>query len=133
MFPQLLGIFYTPSNTSNNVPCTDYSIGCDTALNVIVESCDTLKQSGVATRKRIFIMEVMGGRCGYLGLLGSIAGGAQIAYLPEQRLDLKRIFDDKEKLKARFANNRSTSLIILNEKVSKTYNIGIFQFTPNIR
>jgi hypothetical protein len=41
----------------NNCPGTDISIGCDTALNVIVSTADAIKSSGLSSRRRIFIME----------------------------------------------------------------------------
>eukprot|EP01130_Rhizamoeba_saxonica_P013749 TRINITY_DN5906_c0_g1_i4.p1 TRINITY_DN5906_c0_g1~~TRINITY_DN5906_c0_g1_i4.p1 ORF type:complete len:623 (-),score=144.58 TRINITY_DN5906_c0_g1_i4:610-2478(-) len=69
-----------PSTISNNCPGTEYSVGCDTALNVIVNSCDSIKQSGMSSGCRIFLIQIMGGRCGYLTLLGSIAGGMYRIY-----------------------------------------------------
>lgn len=55
-----------PATVSNNVPGTEYSIGCDTAVNTIVDLCDRIKQSASATRNRVFVVEVQGGNCGYL-------------------------------------------------------------------
>jgi 6-phosphofructokinase 1 len=71
MFPEFnIPIVCIPATISNNLPGTDFSIGCDTALNSIVEAADKLKLSAVASRARVFIMEVMGGSCGYLALHG---------------------------------------------------------------
>ncbi|KAJ3227672.1 6-phosphofructokinase, alpha subunit [Clydaea vesicula] len=53
-----------PATVSNNVPGTDYSIGSDTALNAIVDSCDRIKLSANASRNRVFVVEVQGGNCG---------------------------------------------------------------------
>ncbi len=55
-----------PATISNNVPGTDFSIGCDTALNEIVSICDTIKQSAMGSKRRVFLIETMGGYCGYL-------------------------------------------------------------------
>lgn len=55
-----------PATVSNNVPGTEYSVGSDTALNVIVESCDRIKLSANASRNRVFVVEVQGGNCGYV-------------------------------------------------------------------
>jgi len=106
---------------------TDYSIGCDTALNKIVESADIIKQSAVSSNRRLFIMEVMGGKCGYLALMGAIAGGANIAYLPEEPLTLDKIQSDINYLKGRFNDNRPTCLILNNEKVSDTYTTDVLE------
>ena len=51
-----------PATISNNVPGTDFSIGSDTALNVITEICDRIRQSAQGTKRRVFIVETMGGR-----------------------------------------------------------------------
>jgi 6-phosphofructokinase len=55
---------HLPATVSNNVPGTEYSVGSDTALNVIVEACDRIKLSANASRKRVFVVEVQGGNCG---------------------------------------------------------------------
>lgn len=52
------------ASISNNLPCTDYSIGSDTSLNSVVECCDKIKQSAVSSSK-VFFVEVMG-TTGYL-------------------------------------------------------------------
>jgi 6-phosphofructokinase len=55
---------HLPATISNNVPGTDFSVGSDTALNVIVEACDSIKLSANASRSRVFVVEVQGGECG---------------------------------------------------------------------
>ena len=51
-------IVLIPSTISNNVPGTEYTLGSDTALNVIQQCIDYLKQSASASKKRVFIVEV---------------------------------------------------------------------------
>src|SRR4051794_16227059 len=63
----------------------------------------------------------MGGYCGYLTLMSAIAGGAQMAYLPEHPLRLGDIVRDIDRLKERFTHCRSTSLILNSECSSQTY------------
>ena len=60
-----------PATISNNVPGTEFSLGADTALNEITEICDRIRQSAQGTKRRVFIIETMGGYCGYLA---SMAG-----------------------------------------------------------
>lgn len=62
-----------PATISNNVPGTDYSLGSDTALNAITEACDRIKQSATASRKRVFMVEVHGAKCGYLSIMSAIS------------------------------------------------------------
>lgn len=110
-----------PATISNNCPGTHHSIGSDTAVNTIVEASDRIKLSAMSSRRRVFVVETMGGHCGYLTLISAIAGGAQIAYLPEHGVKLQDIVSDIERLKSRFRYCRSTSLILNNEKASKVY------------
>lgn len=62
-------IVVIPSTISNNVPGTEFSLGCDTSLNEITEICDRIRQSAQGTKRRVFIIETMGGYCGYLATL----------------------------------------------------------------
>jgi hypothetical protein len=55
-----------PATISNNLPGTSLSLGCDTAANEICHMIDKIKQSATGTKRRVFIIETMGGYCGYL-------------------------------------------------------------------
>jgi 6-phosphofructokinase len=67
VFPALcIPMCHIPATISNNVPCTDFSVGSDTALNVIVSACDSIRLSASASRKRVFVVETHGGNCGYI-------------------------------------------------------------------
>jgi 6-phosphofructokinase 1 len=59
----------------NDMVGTDMTIGADSALHRIVEALDSLA-STAASHQRSFVVEVMGRNCGYLALMGAIAGGA---------------------------------------------------------
>jgi 6-phosphofructokinase 1 len=111
-----------PAVISNNCPGTWQSIGADTALNTIVKASDVVKQSAVASRCRVFIMEVMGGRCGYLATVASIGAGAHIVYTPESGIGLRQVVEDIESLKERFRKVKTTSLIYNVERTNETYN-----------
>ena len=93
-----LPVYLIPATISNNVPGTDFSIGCDTALNAIVGCTDAIKQSAASTRKRVFIVDVMGGYCGYLATLGAIASGADSVYIPEQPVNIDQLQYDASRL-----------------------------------
>ena len=127
-FPALrIPIITIPATISNNVPGTDVSIGCDTALNTIVEASDRLKLSAVASRCRVFVMEVHGGKCGYLATAATIGGGGHIAYTPENGLSLRRLCDDIDSLKARFKSCKTMALIINTEHSNKTYTTDLIE------
>uniref|UniRef100_A0A3B1JSA3 Phosphofructokinase domain-containing protein n=1 Tax=Astyanax mexicanus TaxID=7994 RepID=A0A3B1JSA3_ASTMX len=77
-------IVVIPATVSNNVPGSDFSVGADTALNTITSTCDRIKQSAAGTKRRVFIIETMGGYCGYLATMAGLAAGADAAYIYEE-------------------------------------------------
>lgn len=71
-YPELrIPICVIPATISNNVPGTDFSLGADTAVNEITEICDRIRQSAQGTKRRVFVVETMGGYCGYLATMVS--------------------------------------------------------------
>uniref|UniRef100_I3KCF1 ATP-dependent 6-phosphofructokinase n=1 Tax=Oreochromis niloticus TaxID=8128 RepID=I3KCF1_ORENI len=78
-----------PATVSNNIPGSDLSIGSDTALNAITDTCDRIKQSASGTKRRVFIIETMGGYCGYLATVGGLAAGADTVYIYEEPFDIR--------------------------------------------
>ncbi len=73
-----------PATISNNVPGTDFTLGCDTSLNEIVNIVGKIKQSAMGSKRRVFVIETMGGYCGYLATMAGLASGADQAYIFEQ-------------------------------------------------
>lgn len=116
-----------PITISNNIPGTDISVGVDTALNAIVEAVDTLKISAASSRARLFLVEVMGSRCGFLATFGALAGGADNAYCRENHMAIDDIEEDIEYLRKKFAAGFKKGLIIRNENCSQMYDMGFMQ------
>jgi 6-phosphofructokinase 1 len=115
-------ILQVAATISNNVPGTEFSLGCDTALNMIVGACDILKQSATASRKRLFVIESMGGYCGYLATAGALAGGADSAYIFERPFKLEDLQNDVRHLVRKFSDgNVQRALVIRNESCSLNY------------
>ncbi|KAL3284971.1 hypothetical protein HHI36_019100 [Cryptolaemus montrouzieri] len=110
-----------PSTISNNVPGTELSIGCDTALNEITEICDRIRLSAQGTKRRAFIVEVMGGHCGYLATLAGLAGGADATYIYEESFNVKDIQQDCYQLAVKMAEGVQRGLVLRNEKASSNY------------
>ncbi|KAI1642817.1 6-phosphofructokinase [Daldinia loculata] len=114
-----------PATISNNVPGTEYSLGSDTCLNELVAYCDKIKQSASATRRRVFVIETQGGRCGYVAILGGLGVGASAVYVPEEGISLDMLNADVKHLKEVFTRDKGQSragrLILVNEKASKVY------------
>lgn len=110
-----------PATISNNVPGTDFSIGADTALNEITEICDRIRQSAQGTKRRVFVIETMGGYCGYLATLAGVAGGADAAYIFEEPFGIKDLMEDVFHMQAKMAEGVQRGLILRNESANVNY------------
>jgi 6-phosphofructokinase 1 len=109
-----------PASIDNNLPGSQLSIGADTALNSIISNVDKIKESAVASR-RCFVVEVMGGDCGYLALIAGLATGAERVYLPEEGVSLADLQTDTAQLVEGFAHGKRLGLMIRNEKADPLY------------
>ncbi|KAJ2659850.1 6-phosphofructokinase, alpha subunit [Coemansia sp. RSA 1200] len=113
-----------PATVSNNVPGTEFSLGSDTAANVIVQASDMIKQSASSNRRRVFVIEVQGGNCGFLAVMAGISGGSTTVYTPEEGVDLTRLQRDIAHLRSRYIKELGRSegrVTLCNENASKTY------------
>ncbi|XP_001600070.1 ATP-dependent 6-phosphofructokinase isoform X5 [Nasonia vitripennis] len=116
-----------PATISNNVPGTEFSLGCDTALNEITEICDRIRQSAQGTKRRVFIIETMGGFCGYLATLAGLAGGADAAYIFEEKFNIKDLNQDIIAMAAKMSEGVQRGLILRNESANSNYNTEFMQ------
>uniref|UniRef100_A0A671MHV7 6-phosphofructokinase type B n=2 Tax=Sinocyclocheilus anshuiensis TaxID=1608454 RepID=A0A671MHV7_9TELE len=110
-----------PATISNNVPGTDFSLGADTAVNAAMESCDKIKQSASGTKRRVFIVETMGGYCGYLATTTGIAVGADAVYIFEEPFNIHELETNVEHLTEKMKNDIQRGLVLRNEKCHKHY------------
>ncbi|OGO45586.1 MAG: hypothetical protein A2Z05_03380 [Chloroflexi bacterium RBG_16_60_22] len=79
-----------PKTIDKDLPGTDYTLGYETALNVIVEEVDRLRTTA-GSHKRIFVVETMGRTAGWLALEGGEACGAYIILIPECDFSVDRV------------------------------------------
>ncbi|XP_067234748.1 ATP-dependent 6-phosphofructokinase, platelet type isoform X2 [Chanodichthys erythropterus] len=110
-----------PATVSNNVPGSDLSIGADTALNAITDTCDRIKQSASGTKHRVFIIETMGGYCGYLASVGGLAAGADAAYIYEEPFDIRDLQSNVEHLTEKMKTSIQRGLVLRNENSNENY------------
>ncbi len=113
-------IICVPATIGNNLPATDFTIGADTALNNIVNAVDKIKYTASAAR-RVYIVEVMGRRCGYLALTAGIATGAEMELLPEDGISLHDLQRDTEMLRRGFDSGKKLGIVIIAEESSPYY------------
>jgi 6-phosphofructokinase 1 len=109
-----------PATIDNNIPGSELSVGADSALNLIVDVIDRLREAGTASR-RCFVVETMGNFCGYLALLGGLSGGAVRVYLHEEGVTVKELADDVERMVESFRAGQRLFLAVLNERASPMY------------
>ncbi|XP_033994993.1 phosphofructokinase, muscle b isoform X2 [Trematomus bernacchii] len=114
-------IVVVPATVSNNVPGSDFSIGADTALNTITMTCDRIKQSAAGTKRRVFIVETMGGHCGYLATMAGLASGADFAYIYEEKFNIHDLELNVEHLVEKMKTTVKRGLILRNEKSNANY------------
>jgi len=79
-----------PGTIDNDISCTDYTIGFDTALNTILDAVNKIRDTTVS-HERIAIVEVMGRNSGYIALYAGLSGGAEAILVPEQPVDMEAI------------------------------------------
>lgn len=79
-----------PATIDNDIPGTDYCLGVDTALNMIRQNVDSIRDTAHSFN-RAFVVEVMGRDCGYLAMASAVTSGAEVCIVPELEYDLNKI------------------------------------------
>ena len=85
-----LNVIGVPKTIDNDVACTDITFGYNTAVTVATEALDRLHTTA-ETHNRIMVLEVMGREAGWIALESAIAGGADIALIPEIPYDINNV------------------------------------------
>ena len=102
-----------PGTIDNDIACTDYTIGFDTAMNTAVEMIDRLRDTA-QSHERCSICEVMGRNAGYLALHTGIAAGATAILVPEVEFKVEDII---EKIKRSETTGKEHFIIVVAEGV----------------
>ncbi len=84
---KLVGI---PKTIDKDLSGTDYTLGFETAVNVITEEIDRLRTTA-GSHRRIFVVETMGRNAGWLALEGGESSGAYIILIPEYDFEIDKI------------------------------------------
>jgi 6-phosphofructokinase 1 len=99
------------STIANDVYGSEPSIGVDSALNVALKAIDRLKMTA-ASHQRVFLVEVMGGGCGYLALMAGLAGGAEAVVIPEVECDPETL---ARELRSAYERGKSHAIVVIAE------------------
>ena len=110
-----------PGTIDNDIACSDYTIGFDTALNTAMEMIDKLRDT-TQSHERCSVVEVMGRHAGYIAVNTGIATGALCVLVPEQPWDIDK--DVIARIKETQAEGKKNFLIIVAEGAGKALKIA---------
>jgi 6-phosphofructokinase 1 len=103
------------STIDNDLYGTDFTIGCDTAINVTVQAIDHLRTTG-SSHSSAFLVETMGRNCGYLAMMAGLAGGAEVISTPESEVSAYEI---AERLHAAYERGKTHAIVVIAEGVKQ--------------
>ena len=110
-----------PGTIDNDIACSDYSIGFDTAVNTAVEMVDKIRDT-CQSHDRCSVVEVMGRHCGTLTLYTGIAAGATSIIVPEVPYDIDR--DIIEHISSTQLSGKKHFIIVVAEGVGGTFEMA---------
>jgi len=111
-----------PGTIDNDIACTHYSIGFDTACNTAIDCIDKLSDT-MQSHERCSVVEVMGRRAGHLALYVAIAVGATAVLVPEKPVDFEK--DVVEKIRTARIQGRHHFIIIVAEGACRATDVGL--------
>ena len=118
---QRLEVVGVPATIDNDIGCSHYTIGFDTACNTAVECIDKLRDT-MQSHERCSVVEVMGRHAGYLALYVGISVGATAVLIPERELDFER--DIVEKIRRARLSGTTHYMIVVAEGVASAMDIA---------
>lgn len=116
-----LNVICIPATIDNDISCTNYSIGFDTAANTAIECIDKLRDT-MQSHERCSIVEVMGRNAGYLAMYVGLAVGATAILVPEKPFDFET--DLIEKIRKARLNGFTHYMIVVAEGAGSAADIA---------
>lgn len=110
-----------PGTIDNDIVCTDYTIGFDTAANTAVECIDRLRDT-MQSHERCAVVEVMGRHAGYLALYVGMSVGATAVLVPEDHYDFHT--DVAEKIRRARLGGKTNFMIVVAEGAASAVDVG---------
>lgn len=107
-----INVICIPATIDNDICCTNYCIGFDTAANTAIECIDKLRDT-MQSHERCSVVEVMGRNAGYLAMYVGLAVGATAVLVPEDPIDFDR--DVIEKIRQARLNGFTHYMIVVAE------------------
>ncbi|MEM3612292.1 MAG: 6-phosphofructokinase [Candidatus Bathyarchaeia archaeon] len=109
-----------PATIDNDVYGSDETIGFDTAVNTAVAEIDKIRDTAIS-HERVFVVEVMGRRRGFLALTVGLTVGAEVILVPEVPINMDEIF---RTVKENAAKGKRSGIIVAAEGVGDTRKIA---------
>ncbi|MBR3132706.1 MAG: ATP-dependent 6-phosphofructokinase [Clostridia bacterium] len=106
-----INVIGVPKTIDNDVACTDITFGYNTAVSVATEALDRLHTTA-ETHNRIMVLEVMGREAGWIALESAIAGGADVALIPEIPYDIEKA---AQAIKERQEIGKNFAVVVVSE------------------
>ena len=116
-----IAVVGVPGTIDNDIACTEYTIGYDTACNTALAAIDRLKDT-MQSHERCSVVEVMGRHAGHLALYVGVACGATAVLIPEKEIDFQR--DVVEPIRAARLAGRTHFMVIVAEGVGSSYDVA---------
>jgi len=109
-----------PATIDNDVNGSDYAVGTFTAVNVALEAIDKIRDTATSM-ERIFVVEIMGRKEGYVASLVGLAGGAEDVLLPEMPIHLDEMCQD---IKDGRKRGKKSWIIVVAEGAGKAHDVA---------
>jgi len=100
-----------PATIDNDVAGVANAIGADTAVNVAMDALDKIRDTATSL-ERIFVVEVMGRKCGWIAMQVALAGGCEEVLVPEKDVPLEAVCDE---IRAGRARGKASWIIVAAE------------------
>ena len=118
---QKLDVVGVPATIDNDIGCSHYTIGFDTACNTAIECVDKLRDT-MQSHERCSVVEVMGRHAGYLALYVGISVGATAVLIPERPVDFEN--DVVEKIRRARLAGSTHYMVVVAEGAGSAFEIG---------
>lgn len=116
-----INVIGIPATIDNDISCTNYCIGFDTAVNTAIECIDKLRDT-MQSHERCSVVEVMGRHAGYLAMYVGLAVGATAVLVPEKPFDFEQ--DVIEKIRRARLNGFTHYMIVVAEGAGSAADIA---------
>jgi ATP-dependent phosphofructokinase / diphosphate-dependent phosphofructokinase len=117
---QRLPVVGVPKTIDNDVPCTDFTFGFDTAVQVASDAIDRLHTTA-QSHDRVMVIEVMGRNTGWIAVFSGIAGGADAILIPELELTVEEVC---EAINTRHHRGKDFSIVVVAEGAELAFASG---------